>query len=65
MQDLSRLELLALKEIGLTGQTAQHGLVSQLLDEEIIADTDGGFDLTPKGRHLLVRGSPLLWNVAA
>jgi hypothetical protein len=63
MTDLSRPELLVLKEIRLTGQTAQRILVRQLLDEEIIVDVGGCFDLTSKGRSLLVRGSPSLWEM--
>ena len=66
MEDLSRRELLVLKEIRLTGQTAERALVRQMLDEEIIVDADDGYlDLTPKGRSLLVRGSPSLWDSAA
>jgi hypothetical protein len=66
MEDLSRHELLALREIGLTGQTVQQTLIRHLLDEKIIMDIEGGLlDLTSKGRRLLVRGSPLLWDIAA
>jgi len=61
MTDLSRHELLALKEIRLTGQTTQTVLVRQLLDEKIITDAEGLLALTSKGRSLLVRGSPSLW----
>jgi hypothetical protein len=66
MEDLSRRELLVLKEIGLTGQTAEQTLVRHMLDEEIIVDVEDGYlDLTAKGRSLLVRGSPSLWDSAA
>jgi hypothetical protein len=61
MTDLSRHELLALKEIRLTGQTTQTVLMRQLLDEKIITDAEGLLTLTSKGRSLLVRGSPSLW----
>ena len=65
MGDLSRHELLALKEIGLTGKTAQPALASRLLDVGIVVDVEGGFlELTSKGRSLLVRGSPSLWDIA-
>jgi|APPan5920702963_1055757.scaffolds.fasta_scaffold13130_3 hypothetical protein len=64
MTDLSRHELLVLKEIRLTGQTAQKTFVRQLLYEEIIVDVEGRLDLTSKGRSLLVRGSPSLWGSA-
>ena len=40
MTDLSRHELLVLKEIRLTGQTAQKTFVRQLLYEEIIVDVE-------------------------
>jgi hypothetical protein len=62
MADLSRLKLLALREIRLTGRTTQESLVGQLLDEKIIVDVEGCLDLTSKGRSLLVRGSPSLWG---
>jgi hypothetical protein len=63
MTDLSRHELLALKEIRLTGQTSQTILVRQLLDEKIIVEAEGNLNLTSKGRSLLVRGSPSLWEM--
>jgi len=65
MADLSRLELLALREIRLTGRTTQESLVGQLLDEKIIVDVEGCLDLTSKGRSLLVRGSLSLWACTA
>jgi hypothetical protein len=63
MTDLSRHELLALREIRLTGQTTQKILVRQLLDEQIIVDVEGFLALTSKGKSLLVRGSPSLWQM--
>jgi hypothetical protein len=63
MTDLSRHELLALREIRLTGQTSQTVLVRQLLDEKIIVEAEGNLNLTSKGRSLLVRGSPSLWEM--
>jgi hypothetical protein len=66
MEELSRRELLVLKEVCLTGQTAERALVGQLVDEKIIVDVEDGYlDLTAKGRSLLVRGSPSLWENAA
>jgi hypothetical protein len=66
MVDLSRRELLVLREIRLTGRTAEQALVRDMLDEEIIVDLEDGYlDLTAKGRSLLVRGSPSLWSIAA
>jgi hypothetical protein len=63
MTNLSRHELLALKEIRLTGKTTQKILVRHLLDENIIVDVEGCLDLTSKGMSLLVRGSPSLWEM--
>jgi hypothetical protein len=63
MTDLSRHELLVLREIRLTGRTSQTVLVRQLLDEKIIVEAEGNLNLTSKGRSLLVRGSPSLWEM--
>jgi hypothetical protein len=49
LKELSRHELLALKEIHLTGQASDKGLVRKFVDQ---------------GRGLLVRGSPSLWDIA-
>jgi hypothetical protein len=63
--ELSRRELMALKEICLTGRT-NDSLALRLLSEDMIAHIeDGYFQLTSKGRRMLVRGSPLLWENAA
>jgi hypothetical protein len=66
MEELSVRELLALKEIHLTGQTWDKRLVGKFVEHEMIAEI--GVDsllLTNKGRSLLVRGSPALWDIAA
>jgi hypothetical protein len=66
MEDLSKRELLALKDIHLTGAIPDRELVRAFVDQGIIADVAiGGLLLTHKGRHLLVRGSPALWDMAA
>jgi hypothetical protein len=66
MEDLSVRELLALKEIHLTGQTSDKRLVRQFVEEEMIVDIEiDRLLLTHKGRSLLVRGSPALWDIAA
>jgi hypothetical protein len=66
MQELSRRELLTLKEIHLTGQTLDKRLVQQFVEQEMIVDIEvGNLLLTHKGRSLLVRGSPALWGIAA
>jgi hypothetical protein len=63
--ELSRRELLVLKEIRLTGRTNDHTMVLRLLNEDMIADiANMHLQLTPKGRKMLVRGSPSLWDVA-
>lgn len=63
--ELSRRELLALKEIRLKGQTSDRTMVLQLLNDDLVVDLpDTPLQLTPKGRRMLVRGSPSLWDVA-
>lgn len=63
--ELSRRELLALKEIRLVGRTSDRTIVMQLLNDELVVDLpDTPLQLTPKGRKMLVRGSPLLWDLA-
>jgi hypothetical protein len=65
MEDLSLRELLALKEIHLTGQTSNKRLVRKFVEEEMIVDIEvDSLLLTHKGRSLLVRGSPALWDIA-
>src|SRR5262245_24519637 len=49
--------------VSLAGDRALICLARELLDKEIIVDTKGCLDLTAKGRSLLVRGSPSLWEV--
>jgi hypothetical protein len=64
--DLSRRDLLVLKEIRLTGHASDHEAVCRLLGEKLIAGVRGEcFELTVKGRRMLVRGSPSLWNASA
>jgi hypothetical protein len=64
--ELSRRELLALKEIRLTGQTSDGTLARQLLDDKMIVDAQGGhLEVTAKGRRMLVRGSPSLWGISS
>jgi hypothetical protein len=63
MTDLSPHELLVLREIHLTGQTTQKILERQFIDKEIIVDVEGNLNVTSKGRSLLVRGSPSLWEM--
>jgi hypothetical protein len=63
--ELSRRELLVLKEIRLKGQTSDRTMVLQLVNDDLVVDlTDTPLQLTPKGRRMLVRGSPSLWDVA-
>ena len=65
-EELSKRELLALKEIHLTGEASDKKLVRRFVESNIIADLEiGSFVLTHKGRRLLVRGSPALWEYAA
>jgi hypothetical protein len=63
--ELSRRELLVLKEIRLTGGTNDRTMALRLLNEDMIADlASTHLQLTSKGRKMLVRGSPSLWDVA-
>ena len=64
ISELSRHELLALKEIYLTGQASDKELVRKLVEEEMVVDIEvDNLLLTHKGRGLLVRGSPSLWDI--
>jgi hypothetical protein len=66
MEDLSKRELLVLKEIHLTGETSEKGLARKLVEKDIVVDVEiGSLLLTHKGRSLLVRGSPALWDIAS
>ena len=63
--DLQRRQLLALKEIQQTGRATNRTMALELFDEDMISEFhDGTLHLTAKGRRMLVRGSPSLWNVA-
>jgi hypothetical protein len=64
MEELTRRELLGLKEIHLTGETSDKKLANRFIEYDIVADI-GSLLLTRKGLGLLVRGSPALWDVAA
>jgi hypothetical protein len=66
MEELSKRELLALKEIHLTGETSEKELIRKFVNSDIVVDVEvGSLLLTHKGRSLLVRGSPALWDMAA
>ena len=66
MEELSKRELLALKEIHLTGQTSDKDVILKFVESDIVVDVGvGSLLLTHKGRGLLVRGSPALWSMAA
>ncbi len=63
--DLPAHELLALKEVRLTGRLTNRALVARLFTVGAIGHCDdGGFELTARGKNLLVRGSPALWSFA-
>ena len=66
MKELSKRELLALRELHLTGKMSDQELVRKFVENDIVVDLEtSGLLLTHKGRGLLVRGSPALWDVAA
>ena len=64
MEELARRELLVLKEIHLTSETSEKELANRFIENDIVVDI-GSLLLTHKGLGLLVRGSPVLWDVAA
>jgi len=66
LDDLPRGELLALKEILLTGRTRDWALATQLINDDLIMGSPSSYlKLTGKGRRMLVRGSPSLWQMAS
>jgi len=64
-EELSRYELMALKEIAMTGKLTDAALLLRLFAQGSVAGDSGDLQLTGKGRSLLVRGSPALWDMAA
>ena len=66
LDELSRRELLALKEIRLVSRTADRSLALQLLNDGMVTKCeDGRLQLSPEGRRMLLRGSPSLWEMAS
>jgi hypothetical protein len=66
LEELSRRELLALKEIHLMGRTTDRTIALQLYNDDMVIESqDCCLQLTAKGRRLLVRGSPLLWDMTS
>ncbi len=66
MNELSRRELLTLKQIRVTGRTTDRAMALQLLNDDIInLSQDGCLQLTSKGWRMLVRGSTPLWDLAS
>ena len=64
--ELSCREILALKEILLTGRTTDRRLSVQLLNDDLIINSSNRhLRLSTKGRRMLVRGSPSLWSLAS
>ena len=66
INELSRRELLTLKQIRLTGHTTDRAMALQLLNDDLInVSQDGCLQLTANGRRMLVRGSTSLWDMAS
>ena len=66
--DLTPDQWEALKELrvpGLNGRVLNRSVVERLVVLELAAITDGRPAITRKGRSVLLRGSPRLWDVAA
>ncbi len=63
IEELSPHELIALREIRLTGRLSDHALVGQFIQDELIVCFEtGDFELTARGKYFLVRGSTSLWE---
>ena len=66
LDELSRRELLALKEVQLTSRMIDSATALKLIHEFLIVGSPMGYlKLTAKGRRTLVRGSPTLWDSAS
>ena len=66
--DLTRDQWEALKALRLRAterRTMNRLVVESLIALELAAHTGDGAVITPKGRSVLLRGSPRLWDVAA
>ena len=57
--------LKALRLPALERRFLNRGVADQLIALELAAMAVGGPVITPKGRSVLLRGSPRLWDVAA
>ena len=57
--------LKALRLPALERRFLNRGVADQLIALELAAVTGDGLIITPKGRSVLLRGSPRLWDVAA
>jgi len=66
VDELSPRELSVLKEIWQTGRTTDRTIVLESLKDDMIVEfKDGHLNLTAKGRRMLVRGSPSLWDIGS
>jgi hypothetical protein len=66
LSDLYPQELLVLKELQRTGHSTNRAKSLELLANSMISESrDGYLQLTAKGRQMLVRGSPKLWDLAS
>jgi hypothetical protein len=64
--ELSRNELLALKEVRLTSRLSDNALAQRLIKDNLIIGSPKGYlKLTAVGQRMLVRGSPSLWTAAS
>ena len=57
--------LKALRLPALERRFLNRGVVNSLIGLELATVTGDGLIITPKGRSVLLRGSPRLWDVAA
>ena len=66
LDELSRRELVALKEVRSKGRVVDRALTFQLISDDLVsACPNGQLQLTAKGRRMLLRGSPSLWDFAS
>jgi len=67
VDELSQRELIALRDIHVSGRADNHLIVRQLIRDGMVVDSDieRQLELTAEGRRMLVLGSPSLWDTAA
>jgi hypothetical protein len=57
--------LKALRPFGLSAPKVSSHILQQLVADELVVILQAGPVITPKGRSVVLRGSPRLWDLAA